>query len=94
VPGLEMSFLEKLYFKTWRLCCALSLLKESSKDWRLCCTELDVVAMCGECLKDFTVNLMIDAKTFANLKDRAKGIEYLKGKKNYTAESDESSLGT
>ncbi len=43
-------------------------------------TELDVVLMCEECLKDFTAKLMIDSKTFENLKDRIKGIEYLKGK--------------
>ena len=50
-------------------------------------TELDVVAMCDECLKDFTAKLMIDTKTFANLKNRVKGIEYLKGKGISTAES-------
>jgi len=50
-------------------------------------TELDVVAMCEECLKDFTAKLMIDTKTFANLKNRIMGIEYLKAKKIYTAES-------
>jgi protein-arginine kinase activator protein McsA len=52
-------------------------------------TELDVVAMCVECLKDFTAKLMIDAKTFANLKNRVKGIEYLKGKRGSTSESEE-----
>lgn len=51
-------------------------------------TELDVVAMCEECLKDFTAKLMINAKTFANLKDTVKGIEHLKGKKNSTPDSD------
>jgi hypothetical protein len=50
-------------------------------------TELDVVAMCGECLKDFTAKLMIDAKTFANLKDRVQGIDYLKGKRSYTGQN-------
>ena len=50
-------------------------------------TELDVVAMCEECLKDFTAKLMIDTKTFANLKNRVQGIEYLKGKKSYLADS-------
>jgi hypothetical protein len=50
-------------------------------------TELDVVAMCEECLKDFTAKLMIDTKTFANLKNRVQGIEYLKGKKSYPADS-------
>ena len=50
-------------------------------------TELDVVAMCDECLKDFTARLMIDTKTFANLKDRVKGIEYLKGKEGQAAGS-------
>lgn len=44
-------------------------------------TEQDVVGMCEECLKDFTSKLMIDTKTFANLKDRIQGIEHLKGKK-------------
>lgn len=43
-------------------------------------TEVDVVGMCAECLKDFTAELMIKTKTFANLKDRIKGIEHLKGK--------------
>ena len=46
-------------------------------------TELDVVGMCEECLKDFTAKLMIDAQTFANLKNRILGIEHLKGKRNY-----------
>ncbi|SHO51927.1 hypothetical protein [Desulfopila aestuarii] len=41
-------------------------------------TESDVVFMCEECLKDFTAKLMIDSQTFANLKDRVKGIEHLK----------------
>ena len=44
-------------------------------------TEQDVVGMCEECLKDFTAKLMIDTKTFANLKDRVQGIEHLKGKR-------------
>lgn len=44
-------------------------------------TEQDVVGMCEECLKDFTARLMIDTKTFANLKDRVQGIEHLKGKR-------------
>ncbi len=44
-------------------------------------TEQDVVGMCEECLKDFTAKLMIDAQTFANLQDRIKGIEHLKGRK-------------
>ena len=43
-------------------------------------TERDVVAMCEECLKDFTAKLMIETKTFASLKDRIQGIGYLKGK--------------
>lgn len=43
-------------------------------------TEQDVVGMCEECLKDFTAKLMIDTKTFANLKNRIEGIENLKGK--------------
>ena len=51
-------------------------------------TELDVVGMCEECLKDFTAKLMIDTRTFANLKNRVVGIEYLKGRKRYTEESD------
>lgn len=49
-------------------------------------TVMDVVIMCEECLKDFTAKLMIDSKTLANLKDRVKGIEYLKGKRSYPAE--------
>lgn len=52
-------------------------------------TEQDVVGMCEECLKDFTAKLMIDSKTFANLQDRVKGIEYLKGKRDCTVKSDE-----
>lgn len=44
-------------------------------------TEQNVVGMCEECLKDFTAKLMIDTKTFANLKDRIQGIEHLKGKR-------------
>jgi hypothetical protein len=51
-------------------------------------TELDVVGMCEECLKDFTAKLMIDTRTFTNLKNRVKGIEYLKGRSRYTEESD------
>lgn len=43
-------------------------------------TESDVVGMCVECLKDFTAQLMINTKTFANLQNRVKGIEHLKGK--------------
>lgn len=43
-------------------------------------TESDVVGMCLECLKDFTAKMMIQTKTFANLQDRIKGIEHLKGK--------------
>jgi protein-arginine kinase activator protein McsA len=54
-------------------------------------TELDVVGMCDECLKFFTAKLMIDTKTFANLKNRVKGIEHLKGKRSYTVESGETS---
>ena len=50
-------------------------------------TEQDVVAMCEECLKDFTARLMTGAKTFANLKDRVQGIEYLKGKERSMEES-------
>ncbi len=50
-------------------------------------TEQDVVGMCEECLKDFTAKLMIDAQTFANLKDRVKGIEHLKGKRDKTEET-------
>lgn len=41
----------------------------------------DVVGMCEECLKDFTAKLMINAETFANLKNRLVGLEHLKGKK-------------
>lgn len=52
-------------------------------------TEQDVVGMCEECLKDSTAKLMIDTKTFANLKDRVKGIEHLKGKRDYITENDE-----
>ncbi len=52
-------------------------------------SELDVVAMCEECLKDFTAQLMIDTKTFANLKNRVMGIEHLKGRKSFTTESKE-----
>ncbi len=51
-------------------------------------TERDVVAMCEECLKDFTAKLMIDTGTFANLKNRVVGIEFLKGKKKYTEGSE------
>ncbi len=40
----------------------------------------DVVGMCAECLKDLTAKMMIQTKTFANLQDRIKGIEHLKGK--------------
>ena len=54
-------------------------------------TEHDVVGMCEECLKDFTAKLMIDTKTFANLKNRVKGIENLKGKRSPTTESKETS---
>jgi hypothetical protein len=43
-------------------------------------TEQDVVAMCEDCLKDFTAKLMIDSNSFANLKNRIVGIEYLKRK--------------
>ncbi|NOR25792.1 MAG: hypothetical protein GQ542_15675 [Desulforhopalus sp.] len=50
--------------------------------------EHDVVGMCEECLKDFTAKLMIDAKTFANLDARVKGLECLKGKREDTEESD------
>ncbi len=49
-------------------------------------TEQDIVGMCDQCLKDFTAQLMIDSKTFANLKDRIKGIEHLKGERDYAAE--------
>ncbi len=52
-------------------------------------TEQDVVGMCEECLKDFTAKLMIDTKTFDNLQNRIKGIEHLKGKRDYSAESGE-----
>lgn len=52
-------------------------------------TELDVVGMCEECLKDFTAKLMIATQTFANLNNRVKGIEYLKGKTRSPAESDD-----
>ncbi|MDP3480782.1 MAG: hypothetical protein Q8R88_13500 [Desulfoprunum sp.] len=52
-------------------------------------TELDVVAMCNECLKDFTAKLMIEAKTFDILKNRVKGVEYLKGMRKDTSESAE-----
>ena len=54
-------------------------------------TEHDVVAMCEECLKDFTAKLMIDTKTFGNLRNRVKGIEYLKGKSGYATKSEETS---
>ena len=43
-------------------------------------TDQDVVAMCEECLKDFTAELMIATKTFANLKDRVQSLEHLKKK--------------
>lgn len=43
-------------------------------------TELDVVSMCEECLKDFTAKLMIGSQTFANLNNRIMGIEHLKKK--------------
>lgn len=56
-------------------------------------TELDVVAMCEECLKDFTAKLMIDTKTLTNLKDRVQGLENLKGKRSYEAERDGSQQG-
>jgi hypothetical protein len=46
------------------------------------------LGMCEECLKDFAAKLMIDTRTFANLKNRVKGIEYLKGKSRYIEESD------
>lgn len=52
-------------------------------------TELDVVGMCEECLKDFTAKMMINTKTFANLKDRVRGIEHLKGKWSHPAENKE-----
>ena len=45
-------------------------------------SELDVVNMCEQCLKDFTAKLMINAQTFANLQNRIKGIEHLKGKRS------------
>lgn len=45
-------------------------------------TEQDVVAMCEECLKDFTAKLMMDSISFDNLKKRIKGIEYLKSKRD------------
>lgn len=53
-------------------------------------TEQDVVAMCDECLKDFTAKLMIDASTFANLQNRVKGIEHLGGHKKPASGSRES----
>lgn len=46
-------------------------------------TELDVVGMCEECLKDFTAQLMINTQTFANLKNRVQGLEHLKGNVRY-----------
>ena len=49
-------------------------------------TEQDVVAMCEECLKDFTAKLMIDTQSFANLKNRVIGLEHLKGKRGYPIE--------
>ncbi|MFT5698206.1 MAG: protein-arginine kinase activator protein McsA [Desulforhopalus sp.] len=52
-------------------------------------THLDVVGICEECLKDFTANLMVTTQTFANLKNRVVGIEYLKGK--WTKDDKESS---
>lgn len=52
-------------------------------------TEQDVVGMCEECLKDFTAKLMIDTETFANLNNRVKGIEHLKGTRGQSPESDE-----
>lgn len=51
-------------------------------------TEQDVIGMCSECLKDFTAKLMIETKTFANLKNRVEGIEHLKGKWSNTAKND------
>ncbi len=51
-------------------------------------TENDVVGMCEECLKNFTAKLMINTQTFANLKNRVLGIEHLKGKRRYPAETD------
>ena len=41
--------------------------------------EEDVALMCRECLKDFAAKLMIDAGTWANLKERVLGLEHLKG---------------
>jgi len=52
-------------------------------------TEQDVVAMCEECLKDFTAKLMIDTQSFANLKNRVIGLEHLKGKRGYPIEENE-----
>ena len=43
-------------------------------------TEQDVTGMCEGCLKDFTARLMINAESFANLKNRIFGLEHLKGK--------------
>jgi len=43
-------------------------------------THLDVVAMCEECLKDFTANLMVASQNFANLQNRIVGVEHLKGR--------------
>lgn len=54
-------------------------------------TELDVVGMCEKCLKDFTAKLMIDTQTFANLRNRVKCIEYLKGSWSNPTKSDEES---
>ena len=51
-------------------------------------TEQDVVGMCEGCLKDFTAKLMIETQTFANLKNRVQGIEYLKGKWSSPEEMD------
>lgn len=49
-------------------------------------TELDVVGMCEECLKDFTAELMISTQTFANLKNRVIGLEHLKGARSFASE--------
>ncbi len=41
--------------------------------------EEDVALMCSECLKDFAAKLMIDAGTYANLKERVLGLSHLSG---------------
>ncbi len=42
--------------------------------------EPDMVSMCEKGIKDFRAKLVVDTRTFANIKDRLKGIEYPQGK--------------